>query len=312
MLKIIAVALCFIWLIGQAIAEDPLQTTAKKILFNYEDSTSGNGYFASFNKLIGHGPHSDARVNSRLADVFLYKRSHGSGLIEKEAIINSTELNITQIEPDMIYAYALIAFLGSSNMAYKSQTMPVGAGYFAAHQVNFDSLLSDTTQIKNYASKTSMVQEAKQAKAINTNLLASVEDDYTGWNPSQGVGRTLMNLDMNVTNGSAHIGMLQGKPLQAVSSTCISCMNVILPDFDKSAWHEPIAEVSEDYTGTFNIATKMNLTLPVFKIKEDYAWLPCCSGGWDDMNLNDQRYLSAKGFFDCIACYKGLVKEHCT
>jgi hypothetical protein len=159
--------------------------------------------------------------------------------------------------------------------------------------VNFNSLLGDKTQIKNYASETSMVQETKYARAINMDMVASVEDDYSGWNPSKGLTRTLMNLDGSVTSGTAHIGMIQGNT----------------SDFGKSAWHNPNINVEEDYTGTFDIATKMNLTVPVTRIVSEDSWLPCCSGGWEDMSYSDKKSFGtdAKGIFDCT-CYNVPTK----
>jgi hypothetical protein len=130
-------------------------------------------------------------------------------------------------------------------------------------------------------------------------MVASVEDDFSGWNPANSLTRSLLNIDESVTSGTAHIGMLQG--------------NVGTLDFGKSALHNSIVNVDEDYTGTFNFGIKMNLTTPVSKYWGCEDWLPCsCYTGWNDMNLHDQRYHSAKGFFDCTTCSQGLGKAQCT
>jgi hypothetical protein len=290
--KIILAMLSLTMLVGQAMSTDPLEERSKGVKFNYEDSISGLGNFASNNKFVAQGPHADARVYSRLADVYLQMMNHGSGSIERESIITSTESTKNQTDPDMIYSYAMIAILGNSSMVYKPQVMSIGNGYYATHPVNINSLLSDKIQIKNYASETSMTQETKQARAINTNLVASAEDDYSGWDSSKSLTRTLMNLDGSVTSGSAHIGMLHG--------------NIGTQDFGKSAWHNPNINVEEDYTGTFVFATKMNLTLPVTKTVSEDPWLPCCSGGWEDMKYSEKKDFGtdAKGIFDCT-CLKG-------
>ena len=52
-------------------------------------------------------------------------------------------------------------------MVYGPQNISIGNGYYAIHPVNFNSLLGEMTQIKNYASKTSMGQEINYAHAIN-------------------------------------------------------------------------------------------------------------------------------------------------
>jgi len=276
-----------IMLVGLVMSEDPLQEKTTGVIFKYEDSTRGSGLFASNDKVVAQGPHADARVYGRLADVYLQKIDRGSGSIERESIITSTESTKSQVSPDSIYAYGLIAAFDNNSMVYEPQTMSIGNGYYANHPVKFNSLLSDKTQIKNYASETSMTHETKQAKAINMDLVASVEDDYSYTGASKGLARTLMNLNGGVTSGTAHIGMLQG--------------NIGTWDIGKSAWHKSNITIDEDYTGTFNFATKMNLTLPVTKIVSEDSWLPCCSGGWEDMTYSDKKGFGtdAKGIFDC-------------
>lgn len=263
---------------------DPLEERSKGVLFNYEDSVIGYGNFVSNNKIVSQGPHADARVYSRLAEVALQKKDHGSGSIEKESIIKYTESTKSQVDPDAIYAYGLIAALGNSNMVYGPQNISIGNGYYAIHPVNFNSLLGGMTQIKNYASKTSMGQEINYARAIKIDLEASVEDDYSGWDPSKSLTRSLMNLNGDVTSGTAHLEMLQGGTRRS-----------------KSAWSKPDIDVDQIYTGTFNFATKMNLTVPVNKIVSEDYWLLCCSGGWEDMSYSDKKGFGtdAKGVFDC-------------
>lgn len=275
-------------LIGLAISEEPLEVRSNSLQFSYEDSISGYGSFASNNKLVAQGPHADARVPKRLTDVVLQKKDHGSGSIERDAIIKSNELIKIQIEPDVIYAYGLIGALDNHSMIYAPQSMPIGNGYYAAHPVNFSSLLGDAAQIKNYASETSMGHEIEQAHAVNMDLMAKVEDDYSGWNPSKGLGRTLMNLGGGVTSGTARIRMLQGDTSD-------------FGKIGKIASHNPNIDVEEDYTGTFDILTKMNLTLPVTKVVSEDSWLPCCSGGWVDMMNPDKKGFGAdaKRIFDC-------------
>lgn len=294
MREILLAMLSLTVLVGLAFSVDPLEVDTKVARFNYEDNINGEGNFGSYNNIVAQGPHSDHRMQKILADVSLLKMDHGSGSIEKETIIKSTESSLNQTDPDVIYTYALIAILGNSSMVYKPQTMFIGNGYYTTHPVNFNSLLSNKIQIKNYASETSMAYETKQAKDINVDLVASVEDDFSGWDPSNSLTRTLMNLDGNVTSGSAHIGMLQGGTL----------------DFSKSAWHNPNIALEEDYTGTFDFSTKMNLTLPVYKTKSEDSWLPCCSGGWKDMMYSDKKDFGAdaKGIFDCT-CPKVLSND---
>jgi len=286
--KILLAMLSLTMFVGLAMSADPLEERSEGVQFSYEDSISGHGNFASNNKITAQGPHADPRVISRLADVYLQKLNHGSGSIERESIIISNESTKTQIDPDAIYAFGLIAALDNNSMVYEPQTMSIGTGYYATYPVNFNSLLGDKIQIKNYASKTSMGQEINYAHGINMDQVASVEDDYSGWEPAKSLTRTLMNLNGGVTSGTAHLEMLQGGSRKS-----------------KSAWSNPAIDVDQVYTGTFEFATKMNLTVPVYKsVSEDY-WLPCCSDGWEDMSYSDKKGFGtdAKGIFDCT-CYK--------
>lgn len=290
MCRIILAMLSLTMLVGLAMSEDPLEVRSKGVQFNYEDSITGNGNFASNNKIVAQGLHADARVYSRLAEVALLKNNHGSGSIERESIIISNESINSQTDPDMIYAFGLIAALDNHSMLYGPQTMPISNGYYATHPVNFNTLLSDKTQIKNYASKTSMSHEINYAHGVNMDLVASVEDDYSGWDPSKGVARSLMELNGGITSGTAHLEMLQGGPRMS-----------------KSVWSKPDIDIDQVYTGTFNFATKMNLTLPVTEITSEDEWLPCCSSGWKDLMNSDKKGLGedANGIFNCT-CPNGL------
>jgi len=291
-LRRIILAVLFIWFIGQSMSEEPLEKTSLQVLFNYEDSVSGNGNFASSYKVITQGVHTDPRDSSRLSPVYLHKMDYGSGSIEKEMIMRSDRKSNETSCPDYNYRYALVNVLANSSMTYGPQTMSIDNGYYLAHPVNFNSHLSDMIQIKNYASQTSMVKETKYANAINMELLARIEDDHldTGGSHSKGLASNLMNLNESVISGTAHIGMLQG--------------NFNMLDYGKNAWSKPDINVDEVYTGTFNFATKMNLTRPVVKRVDDDDWMPCCYGGYLDMPIYYQK--GSKGFgsdvkdiFDC-------------
>jgi len=77
--------------------------------------------------------------------------------------------------------------------------------------------------------------------------------------------------------------------------------------------------MDEDYKGSFNLSKNMAITIKKtidygdvdVEGAEDYPWLPCaCNAGWDDMAIHDQRYHSAKEFFNCTTCLPpGLCKN---
>jgi hypothetical protein len=51
----------------------------------------------------------------------------------------------------------------------------------------------------------------------------------------------------------------------------------------------PDVLVDEYYRGTFTISKMMGIGLKSSLSQEEDEWLPCCSGGWDDMNFNDKK-----------------------
>ena len=98
--KVLLAMLILIVLIGLAVSADGLlEERSKGVQFNYEDSISGHGNFASNNKIIAQGPHADPRMTSRLADMCLQKADHGSGSIERVSIIISNESTKTGVAP---------------------------------------------------------------------------------------------------------------------------------------------------------------------------------------------------------------------
>ena len=293
--KILLALLGVSLIIGLVVSEDvpstPLTSTSKGFLFNYEDSTKGVGDFASFNKIVRQGPHSDARILSRLADISFQRMDHGSGQIERDMIIRSDKQTSQNISPDYNYEYSLANALVSSNLVFSPQVVSIGTGYYADHPVKFNSLLGEKTEIKNHASETSMSLETISARAIKKELEARVEDDHydAEWLPSVGLGNSQLNINESVVSGTAHLGMLQGRRAF---------------DYDKSALYDPKIYVDEVYTGTFNLATKMNLTVPKYSADKSDDWLPCCYGGYLTMPTYYQTGSkgfgsNAKDIFDC-------------
>lgn len=178
--------------------------------------------------------------------------------------------------------------------------MSIGSGFYAVHPITFSSLLKEETWIKNHGGASSMQNQVEYAHALDKQIKLLARDYIDEEDP----GITMMNISQSMINGKAHIGVLQGDPDAMEGSA-------IMPDtgeiesiaFARSAWKKPLVYVDEDYFGTMKIEKKMNLTSSVNKITEDDDWLPCCSGGYEDMNKLDQKGHSADGVFDC-SCFK--------
>jgi hypothetical protein len=92
---------------------------------------------------------------------------------------------------------------------------------------------------------------------------------------------TMLSVSEDVTSGKTHIGLLQGDP---------SVVAIV-----RSAWNKPLAEVDEDFAGSFHIEKMMTGCL-------------ACSGGYLDMPTYYQKGFRGFGsdvtdIFDC-SCYK--------
>jgi hypothetical protein len=77
-----------------------------------------------------------------------------------------------------------------------------------------------------------------------------------------------------------------------------------------------LSEGEERYYGTYDLARKIEMRSEFEKSDDTdadefsgYSWLPCCSSGWGDMIIPDQKGFgtSAKGVFDCT-CYNEITR----
>jgi hypothetical protein len=127
---------------------------------------------------------------------------------------------------------------------------------------------------------------------------------------------TTMNIEEDLTDGRAHIGVLQleGIPVDGESEEDAKedseedseedSKEVQVLGLAMKAWHKPLIELDEDYAGSFHIKKNMNLTIHTEEEEEEESWLPCCNGGFSDLNFADaEAFNSARGIFDCT-CFR--------
>lgn len=62
---------------------------------------------------------------------------------------------------------------------------------------------------------------------------------------------------------------------------------------------QPEVRISEDYSGQHNITLKISMDDNVYRKRDEDSWLPCCSGGYFDMNKNDRIELNSDRIFNC-------------
>lgn len=266
--------------------------------FDFEQSVQGNGYFMTY-------------MYAKAGNVAFKNYGHGSGSINNEAILTYQSLNRTT--HDMYsdyndYDLNCIQFKEDNAMVYAPMRIAVGTGYYAANPLDYSSLLKEKTWIKNYRAGTSMHHEVEYAHALDKELEITVKEllNHTYDPELVGVGFTQMKINEDVTDGKAHIGVLQAgndwtsqqpfTDLTTLSSTTGGMLT--------TAWKKPSIEIDEDYWGTYHIEKNMTLEVPYHSKQTSDDWLPCCFGGFSDMTTWDKKaFKSAKGIFDCT-CFK--------
>jgi len=261
--------------------------------FNFEQSVQGNGYFMTY-------------MYAKAGNVALKNYAHGSGSINNEALLTYQSLNRTthDLYSDFNdYDLNCIQFKEDNAMVYAPMRIAVGTGYYAANPLDYSSLLKEKTWIKNYRAGTSMHHEVEYAHALDKELEVTGKEmfNYT-YDPEKiGVGYTQMKINEDVTDGKAHIGVLQaGEDFADIYGR----PDLTILESGSTAWRKPSIEIDEDYWGTYHIEKNMTLEVPYHLIQKTDDWLPCCFGGFADMHYSDAKYFkSAKGIFDCT-CFK--------
>jgi hypothetical protein len=184
----------------------------------------------------------------------------------------------------------------------------VGNGYYAANPLDYSSLLKERTELKNYRAGTSMLHEVEYAHALDKDLDLTVKEKFNHtYDPEWvGVGYSQMKINEDVTDGKAHIGVLQANGDFPDLSTFRDVTSLDgVGNLGKSALRKPSILIDEDYWGTYHIEKNMTLEVPYHLVQKTDDWLPCCFGGFADMSYYDREktFKSAKGIFDCT-CFK--------
>ncbi len=266
--------------------------------FNFEQSVQGNGYFMTY-------------MYAKADNVAVKNYAHGSGSINNEAILNYYDMD--QMTHNVYTDYNdikenCIQFKETNSMVYAPMRIAVGTGYYAANPVDYSSLLKEKTWVKNYRAGTSMHHEVEYAHALDKDLNVFAKETFNiTYDPETiGFSTTQMNVNEDMTDGKAHIGVLQAADNFATMNTIGDEDSINGDDVAnlKSALKNPAIEIDEDYWGTYHIEKNMTLEVPYHLIQKKEDWLPCCSGGFADMNYQDKKiFKSATGIFDCT-CFK--------
>jgi hypothetical protein len=294
---------------------DSIYSSNKSLTLTVEQSIKGVGFYSNYQYIKMDNVQEPSGANSNGVQAKNY--AHGSGRLDSESLLSAVSSNSTIGADDHAQlmdhqeAFSSIQMNEDNKIAYSPTTLGVGSRFYDLHPIKFNSLLKEENWIKNRGGGNSMQNGIEYAHALDkkldflVNVFESIDD------PSI----TAMNVSENLTEGKAHIGVLQAN----VDETSEIETN---PDtgetdtiaFAKLALRKPMVHVDEDYFGTLHIEERMNLTTYINEDDESESdeWLPCsCQAGWNDMNLHDQRGHSADSIFDC-SCSKASNKAQCT
>jgi len=272
-LALMMIILFFVFSIGQAYGLSEISLSARYIC-HVEQNVQGNGFFNSY-------------VKNYVPNMSLSNIAHGSGGYDHESKLdsrNGAKYDETNAE------YTLVTDIGttlieSMDFAYAPISMQISK---YSRPIAFQSKGSEATEVKNYRSGISMNARFNYADTLSKNLSGELywkrvdnidtEDYFQSTLDDE--SRTKLNFEA-AFSGSGHVG--------AVDSEGISQGTELLID--------------EDYRGTYYITKNMSHN-EVYTLKRlTDEWLPCCSGGFSDMNVLDKKpFKSATGVFDCT-CY---------
>lgn len=304
----ISIAMVLVALIGSSLAvgiESPATLTypnayeERNTTFDFEQSVQGNGYFMTY-------------LYAKSGNIAMKNYAHGSGSLNSEALLTYQQLDKKSRDAKTDYndfSQNCIQFKEDVAMVYAPMKIAVGTGYYAANPLDYSSLLKEKTWVKNYRAGTSMHHEVEYAHALDKVLDLTVKEKFNHtWDPMwENVGYTQMKIVEDVTDGKAHIGVLQANenfaPMMNEDNDVVDPLAV---NMKNSAWRKPAIEIDEDYWGTYHIEKNMTLEVPYSLVQKGEDWLPCCFGGYltiPTAYLGDSKLKGAKGVFDCT-CFK--------
>jgi hypothetical protein len=271
----------------EALTLDDLENISQNFTYDSTQSISGNGFVQNYDILAG--TNSDG---SKVIDLKVL--GSGSGTYSRNSTTHVQ--NSTLIHVGIWTSYNWIMSEDDETHATYAESNFKFPGSFRS---NVKYHWSDQTYATNHLGNIAMDSQITDATKLDKEMLATVYSPqknyatYTDqWNSDIGCS---MELNARV-NGSAHVGTKLGEIDQAKGkSDVITDRNNVLLD--------------EDYRGKFSIANMMSIKITkgtdyrtYIQDYNDYPWLPCACDTWDEMTIHDQRYHSAKDFFDCTTC----------
>ncbi len=264
---------------------DYADRNAFKYKYINEEDIEGNGYMM-------------VRDEVNTNNLSLLEYMHGSGSIDYAYIMNSTQKTIHGENDYYIMnenggyvqmpsgADSSINFTIQKDIVQSPTGFAFANGWYAERPIAYDSFLKEKTVAKSYQEAIVMHHQLEYARAYKGDI--AVDLNCTGPTyDANGVGRVSMKLEDVVTQGTVHIGQILSDTVKGSNS------------FKTQGWRKPIIDMDNDYVGDFHIKKNMAIEVEKSKPYEYEDWLPCCFGGYFDMNEEMRKPILEDGIFDC-------------
>jgi hypothetical protein len=255
----------------------PETSMESRYIYHMDQDVTGTGFFSSYQ-------------TTDVTNLTLSNLAHGSGFYDSESKLDSRD-GVKHDENSDEYTTTSdrgMTFVESADFSYAPASMQIGKYSFP---IAFQSKGAEKTCLKNYVSGVSMNARFNYLNVLSKNLSSELYwkfvDARNGEDESNLESNTKTKLNFEVAfSGGGHVGVL---------------------DMSRGE-HDADILIDEDYRGTYYIAKNMSHE-DVYNLKQQTDdWLPCCSGGFADMNLVDKMpFKSATGVFDCT-CFKTPTK----
>lgn len=244
----------------------------------YTETITKEGLRFDSNQTVeGFGIASTYRCMESL-DRVLHSHSSGSGVFTSESKATVRDGVVAKITQDSFKLDTGIGLQENTSNAY-SPTKLNFPGSFRSGPIT--SLWSDSTFLSAGNDNVNALEASfDQAQALNKEMTTKVSgigsyEDILSSTSFAG------SMELNaVFNGTAQIGAYVG-PLNGTN---------------------PDVLMDEYYRGTFTISKKMKIGFKsTLRQDEEEGWLPCCSGGWGNMDLRDKKSfpLDVNRVFNC-------------
>jgi hypothetical protein len=304
---------------NDSVCDNPSIWEEKSLNFNLEQNVIGTGFFNSYK--YTHMPDVLGTEGRLFNAVEAKNTAHGSGQIYKSTTIFavSSYSNKTWIDgaidedgeeiEDEEESTCQIQISDESKLTYSPLVIGIGSRYYSQHPAAINSLLKEEDWMKNRNRMNSLHHQVDFAHGLNKRLDAQADADTNS-----------MKIEEDMVDGRAHFRVLQleeipvdEEPEEDDSEEEESEKDESIEDAPEEvpvlgltmkAWKKPLIEIDEDYVGSYHIEKNMTLSNVEEEEEEEDPWLPCCYGGFSDMEEMDVKALkSTEGIFDCT-CVK--------